>query len=164
MESRLQRVNPADLPVVLSVALGRLTIMSGMVFVALQFVDAGRSAVLVWTASLWTVPIAAVAIKEHMTPVRWVGLAVGIAGIVALVEPWEQDWSEGGVVLGHVLLLVAAILHAAVSVHIRGHRWHSSPRRLLVDWKLGASELVEGQRFRWPASRSSSSSTSPLPG
>ena len=53
---RLQRVNPADLPVVLSVALGRLTIMTGMVFVALQFVDAGRSAVLVWTASLWTVP------------------------------------------------------------------------------------------------------------
>lgn len=135
---RVRPVNRADLPVVISVALGRLTIMTGMVFVALQFVDAGRSAVLVWTASLWTVPIAAVAIKEHMTPVRWVGLAVGIIGIVALVEPWEQDWSEGGVVFGHALLLVAAVLHAAVSVHIRGHRWRSSPRELLP-WQFLAA-------------------------
>jgi drug/metabolite transporter (DMT)-like permease len=109
--------------------------MTGMVYVGIQFVDAGRTAVLVWTASLWTVPIAAVALRERMTAVRWAGLAIGIAGIVALVEPWERDWSDGDVVLGHAILLVAAILHAAVSVHIRGHRWYSSPRDV-VPWQF----------------------------
>jgi drug/metabolite transporter (DMT)-like permease len=131
ISGRVRAADRRDLPVIASVALGRLTIMSGMVYVAIQFVDAGRTSVLVWTASLWTVPIAAIALKERMTAVRWGGLLIGIAGIVALVEPWQRDWSDGGVVLGHALLMVAAILHAAVSVHIRGHRWYSSPRDVL---------------------------------
>jgi drug/metabolite transporter (DMT)-like permease len=135
LAGRIRAADRRDLPVIASVALGRLTIMTGMVYVGIQFVDAGRTAVLVWTASLWTVPIAAVALKERMTAVRWAGLAIGIGGIVALVEPWERDWSDGDVVLGHAILLVAAILHAAVSVHIRGHRWHSSPRDV-VPWQF----------------------------
>ncbi len=135
LTGRIKAADRRDLPVVASVALGRLTIMTGMVYVGIQFVDAGRTAVLVWTASLWTVPIAAVALKERLTAVRWAGLAIGIGGIVALVEPWERDWSDGDVVLGHAILLVAAILHAAVSVHIRGHRWYSSPRDV-VPWQF----------------------------
>lgn len=135
LTGRIRAADRRDLPVIASVALGRLTIMTGMVYVGIQFVDAGRTAVIVWTASLWTVPIAAVALKERMTAVRWVGLAIGISGIVALVEPWEQDWSDGEVVLGYSLLIVAAILHAAVSVHIRGHRWYSSPRDV-VPWQF----------------------------
>ncbi len=138
VSDRILAADRRDLPVIVTVALGRLTVMSGMVYVAIQFVDAGRSAVLVWTASLWTVPIAAVALGERMTRVRWAGLAVGISGIVLLVEPWQQDWSRGGVVFGHTLLLVAAVLHAAVSVHIRGHRWYSSPRDVLP-WQFLAA-------------------------
>jgi len=138
LTGHIRPVDRGDVPVIASVALVRLTVMTGLVFVALQFVDAGRSAVLVWTASLWTVPIAALFLKEHMDTVRWIGLGVGIAGIVALVEPWEQDWSDGGVIAGHALLLVAAILHASVTVHIRGHRWHSSPREVLP-WQLLAA-------------------------
>jgi len=135
LTGRIRAADRRDLPVIASVALGRLTIMTGMVYVGIQFVDAGRTAVLVWTASLWTVPIAAVALKERMTAMRWTGLAIGISGIFALVEPWRQDWSDGGVLLGHAILIVAAILHASVSVHIRGHRWFSSPRDV-VPWQF----------------------------
>lgn len=131
ISGRLRAADRRDFAVIGSVAWGRLALMSAMVYVGIQFVDAGRSAVLVWTASLWTVPVAAIALKERMTPVRWVGLVIGISGIVALVEPWQQDWSEGGVIFGHALLLLAAIVHAVVSVHIRGHGWHSSPRDVL---------------------------------
>jgi drug/metabolite transporter (DMT)-like permease len=138
LSGQIRPMDRGDLPVIASVAVVRLTVMTGFVFVALQFVDAGRSAVLVWTASMWTVPIAALFLKEHMDGIRWVGLSTGIGGIVALVEPWEQDWSDGGVVAGHALLLVAAILHASVTVHIRGHRWQSSPRDVLP-WQLLAA-------------------------
>jgi drug/metabolite transporter (DMT)-like permease len=135
---RLRPPPREDVPVVASVALGRLTVMTGMVFVALQFVPAGRSAVLVWTASLWTVPIAAAALHERMSAVRWVGLVVGISGIVALVEPWSLDWSDGSIVFGHALLLAAAVLNASVTVHIRSHRWHSSPR-IVLPWQMFAA-------------------------
>ncbi len=130
-----------DLPIVLSLAVVRLTMVTVLVFTALQLVPPGRSAVVVWTASLWTVPIAAIFLSEHMVTTRWVGLLLGISGVVVLFEPWGLAWGEPGVALGHVLLIVAAILNAATAVHIRGHRWTMTPMQA-VPWQLGGSLIV----------------------
>lgn len=124
-----------DWPVVLSVGLGGIALNLVLVFVALQFVPAGRSSVLVWTASLWTVPIAAVTLRESMTPRRWAGLIVGIVGILLLFEPWQFAWSDGDIVLGHALLIGSAVLQAAVIVHTRGHRWRTGPTDALP-WQM----------------------------
>jgi drug/metabolite transporter (DMT)-like permease len=90
---------------------------------------------------LWTVPIAAVFLGERMVGRRWVGLILGISGVVVLFEPWGLSWGEDGVVLGHVLLVLAAILNAATSVHIRGHRWTISPLQA-VPWQLGSALVI----------------------
>ncbi|MCJ7725112.1 MAG: DMT family transporter, partial [Acidimicrobiia bacterium] len=98
-----------DWPVVASVGAGGIALNLVLVFTALQFVPAGRSSVLVWTAGLWTVPIAAVVLGERMTGRRWAGLIIGVAGIVLLFEPWSFAWSERDIVVGHGLLIASAV-------------------------------------------------------
>jgi drug/metabolite transporter (DMT)-like permease len=132
----------ADLPVMISMAVFRLATVFVLVFSALQLVPPGRSSVVVWTTSLWTVPIAAIFLGERMSGRRWVGLLLGIAGVIVVFEPWAFDWNSQGVALGHVLLILAAITNAATSVHIRAHRWTISPLEA-IPWQLmGAAILL----------------------
>jgi drug/metabolite transporter (DMT)-like permease len=90
--------------------------------------------VLVWTSSLWTVPMAVTVLGERMNRQRWFGLAAGVAGIVVLVEPWGVR-PDGKTLIGYGLLLIAAIAQAGTAVHVRGHRWTSTPIELLP-WQL----------------------------
>jgi drug/metabolite transporter (DMT)-like permease len=140
LSGRLRTPSRRDLPVILSVGWLRLATVYVLVFTALQSIPPGRSSVLVWTASLWAVPIAGIFLSERMSRLRWLGLGLGIAGIVALVEPWTTRWSQPGVAGGHVLLIVAAIVSAGVSVHIRGHRFIATPLGLLP-WQLLAATI-----------------------
>ncbi len=136
------RLPPArDLPVIASLAIFRLAGVFILVFTALQLVPAGRSSVVVWTTSLWTVPIAAVFLGEKMSGRRWVGLMLGISGVIVLFEPWSLNWDEPGVTLGHGLLILAAISLAFTSVHIRGHRWTITPLESLP-WQLTGAAIV----------------------
>lgn len=132
---RLRPPPREDWPVVLSVGLAGTGIHLAILFTALQYVPAGRSSVLVWTAALWTVPIASVTLQERMSPRRWFGLVAGICGIVLLFEPWRFTWSDGDVVLGNTLLLGTAVLQAAVLVHTRAHRWRTGPTDALP-WQM----------------------------
>lgn len=135
------RVPPRrDLPMILSLALFRLALVFVLVFTALRLVPAGRSSVVVWTTSLWTVPIAAVFLGERMSGRRWVGLISGITGVVVLSEPWGLSWSKPGTALGHALLILAAITNAATAVHIRGHRWTVTPLEA-IPWQLAGAAL-----------------------
>ncbi len=130
-----------DLPIVVSMALFRLAAVTVLVFSALELVPAGRSSVVVWTSSLWTVPIAAIFLGERMTRVRWLGLSLGIVGVLALFEPWGFDWSDSGVAIGHALLVLAAITNAATAVHIRAHRWTIAPLDSMP-WQLTAATTI----------------------
>ncbi|MGH8948752.1 MAG: DMT family transporter, partial [Acidimicrobiia bacterium] len=130
-----------DLPIIGSMALFRLATVTVLVFSALELVPAGRSSVVVWTTSLWTVPIAAIFLGERMTGRRWLGLSLGIAGVLVLFEPWGFDWTESGVALGHALLILAAITNAATAVHIRAHRWSIAPLDAMP-WQLMGATLI----------------------
>ena len=69
---RLHRPVRGDLPVVVSVGVFRLGLVYPLVFIALQFVPPGRSSVLLWTSSLWAVPMSAVLLRDRMTGLRWI--------------------------------------------------------------------------------------------
>ena len=136
------RVPPrSDLPIVASLALFRLALVFTLVFTGLELLPPGRSSVIVWTASLWTVPMAAVFLGERMVGRRWLGLTLGITGVVVLFEPWSVAWSQPNVALGHVLLILAAIVNAATSVHIRAHRWSITPLQA-IPWQLAGAGVV----------------------
>lgn len=131
----LRRPPRRDLPMVASMAIFRLGAVFLLVFTALQIIPPGRSSVIVWTTSLWTVPIAAVFLGEHITGRKWVGLIAGICGVVVLFQPWMFDWTEPEIAVGHLLLLLAAITNAATAVHIRGHHWTTTPLGAMP-WQL----------------------------
>jgi drug/metabolite transporter (DMT)-like permease len=120
---RLRRPVRADRPILLSVGLVRLAYVTAAVFVALRFVPPGRSSILVYTASLWTAPLAVWILHEALTGLRIAGLALGCAGIVCILEPWSLDLTDGRTLAGVGLLLSAAVAAAASAVHVRAHRW-----------------------------------------
>jgi drug/metabolite transporter (DMT)-like permease len=124
-----------DLPMIISVSIFRLGAVMVLVFFALRLVPAGRASVLVWTTSLWTVPLAALFLGERMTRRKWLGISIGIAGVIVLSEIWRNDWSETSVSVGVGLLILAATVSAATAVHIRRHHWTIRPLQALP-WQL----------------------------
>jgi len=153
------RPQPADRPILWSVGLVRLALVTALVFSALEFVPPGRSSILVYTASLWTVPFAVAFLHERLTSHRLLGLALGSLGVVLLIEPWGLDWSDTDLVLGLGMLLIAAVANAASTVHIRAHRWAGTPFELMP-WQLAVAAVpiaalaaaIEGPpEIRWTA-------------
>lgn len=155
----IPRPRAADRSILLSVALLRLALVTTLVFSALEFVPPGRSSILVYTASLWTVPLAVGFLHERLTPFRVGGLVLGSVGVVLLFEPWALDWNSRRLLVGLGMLLIAAIANAVSTVHIRAHRWMGTPFELMP-WQLGLAAIpiaifataIEGMpQIRWTA-------------
>ena len=105
----------------------RLAAVAGLTFFALQILPPGRSSILVWTSTLWTVPLAVAFLGERMSRMQVSGLAVGMVGVGLVFEPWELSLSEPRVIWGYLMLLGAALSVAWTSVYIRGHSWGANP-------------------------------------
>ena len=120
-----------DLPVLVSIALLHMVGFGVLSTVGLQSVPTARSVVLAYTTPLWVVPGAALFLGERLTPRRIAGVVLGLTGLVVLFNPLAFDWTQRGAVLGNLAILAAALLWAASILHIRGHRWRSTPFDLL---------------------------------
>lgn len=136
----LRAPDRADHPILLSVGLGRLAVVTTLVFTALRFVPPGRSSILVYTASLWTPPLAIAFLRERLTLLRVAGLSCGGLGLVFLLEPWTFDRSDARLLVGVAMLLTAALVTAATTVHIKGHRWSGRPLELMP-WQLALAAV-----------------------
>jgi len=132
-----------DVPVLLSVGLLQMALFMGLTNFALQRVPAGRGAILAYATPLFVTPLAAIFLKERMTTLKLLGVALGMLGVVALFNPWSFDWSDGRIVLGNGLLMLAAFLWAVCIVHVRRHRWYGTTLELMP-WQMavGAVPLV----------------------
>lgn len=102
--------------------------------IGLGYLPAGRSAVLAYTTALWLAPLA-VLVGERVPRRRWLGVAVGLLGIVVLTDPLAQDWRDSGVLAGSALLLLASLSWALAIFHARRHLWHLTPLQALP-WQL----------------------------
>jgi drug/metabolite transporter (DMT)-like permease len=124
----------ADLPVLLSITLLHMVGFTTLSVWGLERVPTGRSVVLAYTTPLWVVPGARLFLHEPLTPRRLAGVAIGLLGLAVLFNPLTFDWRDRDVVLGHAAILAAALLWAASILHIRAHRWRSTPFAL-VPWE-----------------------------
>jgi drug/metabolite transporter (DMT)-like permease len=130
----------ADLPIIVTVGLFQMTFFFALANLGLRYLPAGRSAVLAYTTSLWLVPLALVT-GEAVPRQRWLGVAGGLVGIVVLADPLQQDWHAGGILLGHALLLLAALSWAVAIFHARRHAWHLTPLQALP-WQMLLAALL----------------------
>jgi drug/metabolite transporter (DMT)-like permease len=123
-----------DVPVVLNIALLHMVAFTGLISVGLQFVPAGRSIVLGYTTPLWVTVGARIFLGETLTTSRTMGLIVGLSGLFFLFDPSTFDWSNQNAVIGNALVLLAALCWAVSILHVRAHKWISTPFQL-VAWQ-----------------------------
>jgi drug/metabolite transporter (DMT)-like permease len=121
---------------------------NGAVVLAEQTVPSGISALIIATVPLSMVAMAGLVLRERVDRREWLGIGVGLAGIVLLVEPWEGFAFDP---LGVGLLLVASITWAAGSLYARFAPLPSRPlvgaamQMLAGGVALGLAGLVAGE-------------------
>jgi drug/metabolite transporter (DMT)-like permease len=106
-----------------------------MMNLALPHIPAGRSSILAYTIPLWVVPVMFVAARVLPTRAQTAGLALGLVGLVFLLNPAAIDWGSQGALLGSLLLVVGAIGGAVALVHVRRHPWTGTPFDTQI-WQL----------------------------
>jgi drug/metabolite transporter (DMT)-like permease len=124
---RLRRPPRADWPIIFSYGLLAVGLGIAMMNLALPYIPAGRSSILAYTIPLWVVPIMAVAARVLPRRGEWVGLGLGLAGLVLLLNPAAIDWGADGALLGSLLLVLGAMGAAVALVHVRQHPWQGTP-------------------------------------
>jgi drug/metabolite transporter (DMT)-like permease len=124
----------ADAAVVLNVALLHMVAFAGLVSLGLQFVPAGRSVVLGYTTPLWVMLGARIFLGEVLTQARAIGISVGVLGVLLLFNPSAFVWQDRTALFGNLLILLGALCWTASILHVRAHRWISSPFGL-VPWQ-----------------------------
>jgi len=138
---RLHWPTRRDWPIVLSVGTLQIAGFLGLASWGVQYVEAGRSAILAYTTPLWVVPGAALFLGERLGVRKLAGVALGLVGVGVLVTPWSLDWTDDRQVLGHAMLMAAALSWAIQILQIRGHRWDSPPLELAV-WQYLVAALA----------------------
>jgi len=124
-----------DVAVVVNIALLHMVAFAALVAVGLQFITAGRSVVLGYTAPLWVVPGAWLFLGERLTARRAAGVGIGVAGLALMFNPLAFDWGDRNAVLGNGLILLGALCWAVSILHVRAHTWISTPFQL-VFWEV----------------------------
>lgn len=137
---RLAWPSRADWPIILLVGALQLTCFFAFANLGVQSVPPGRSGVLAYTTMLWMVPLSWMA-GEKVGPRAMLGAALGVAGIVVLIDPWRFDWSDRAVLFGHGWLLAAGFTWAIAILHARRHRWRMSPLDVLP-WQMGLATVL----------------------
>lgn len=132
---RLKLPTRRDLAVVFTVGGLQMAAFLVLVNFALQHVEAGRSAVLAYTTPLWVTPAAMLLLGETMNRRKLLGLCLGLGGVAVLFNPLGFDWASRDALVGNALLLAAAFSWSLAILHVRVHRWDSSPLQL-APWQM----------------------------
>ena len=132
---RLRLPPRQDFPMVVSLAVLHMGLFAGLTSLGLVYVSAGRTVLLAYTTPLWVFPLARIFMGEALTVRRLIAIASGLLGLGLLVNPLAIAWDDNGVLLGHALILLAAVAWAFSIVYTRMHKWASSPFDLLL-WQL----------------------------
>ncbi|MCP4749225.1 MAG: DMT family transporter [Desulfobacteraceae bacterium] len=133
----------SDYSVIFSIAILQMAAPTALMHFALVYVDAGRASLLAYTHPLWVAPVAVLLLKESITPsIAW-GLFLGLLGLMVLFNPFSFDWSNSSALIGNGMLILSAICWAAGILHVRSHRWTSTPLEL-APWEMLIAGIILG--------------------
>lgn len=124
-----------DMPIVLSTGLLQMMTFTGLGMIAMTQTDTSHSVLLAHTTPLWTVALAWLVFRARPARAQVAALLTGLAGVALICSPLETDWSAPGAFMGAGFLLIAALAWSAVILHVRFHRWVSSPLAL-APWQM----------------------------
>jgi len=139
---RLRLPGRADLPAITAIGALQLAGYFAFAHVALQWVPAGRTAILANTTTIWIVPLSLIFLKEQIPVRRWLAAGIGLAGVVVLMNPWAIDWTSPPILIGHAFLLAASLSWAIAIIVVRAARLSLSLFELMPWCFLLASLLL----------------------
>lgn len=119
-----------DMPVVLVIGIVQIGLYIMLMHYGVHLVGPGRSALLVYTTPIWTIPMAAILLGERISVYNWLGTALGFLGLCVVFNPTTVDYGSRTIVIGNVILILAALAFSYPIVFARGHRWVSGPMDL----------------------------------
>jgi drug/metabolite transporter (DMT)-like permease len=131
LRRRLVMPRRSDVPVLLNITLLHMVGFTALSNIGLQFVPVGRSVVLAYTTPMWVMIGARLFLGETLTAARAIGVVAGISGLLILFVSSNFAWSDHQALVGNGLVLLAALCWAASILHVRAHKWVSTPFELL---------------------------------
>ena len=130
-----------DWPVLFSVGVLQNMAFISLVTMGLQYLPAGRAAILAYTTPIWVVPAAALFLGERFTLPRAIGVGLGMAGLMVILNPLSLSWDNPDVLLGAGLIMLGTLVWTAGLIHVRRHHWQGEVLSL-IPWQLLMSVLV----------------------
>jgi drug/metabolite transporter (DMT)-like permease len=124
-----------DIPLIFSIGILQMGLFVLLLGLGLKHVEAGRSAILVYTTPLWVTPIAILIFKEPLHKLTALGLITGLLGVCCLFNPFTFDWHNKIALQGNGLLLLAALAWACAILHLRFGKQYRSALELLP-WQM----------------------------
>jgi O-acetylserine/cysteine efflux transporter len=138
---RLRLPKRRDLPSVFALGLLQLGAFFILAHAAIAMVEAGRTAIISAVVTYWLIPLSVLVLGEKVPLHRWIAAGLGLAGVAALAGPWAVDWGSTDQVVGHVMLVAAALFWTLAIVTTR--KWPPpTPVFALLPWCFGLATLV----------------------
>ena len=138
---RLRMPSRQDVPAILSVGICMMGAFVVLSHIGMQWVEAGRAALLVYTVPLWVTPLAVLVLRERLSRARIMGLLIGLGGLAILFNPLGFDWTDRNVMLGNGILVFASMLWAVSIIQMRMHVYRLDTLQL-APWQLLVSAII----------------------
>lgn len=126
--------NVRDLPIIITVGIFQLGLMMNLSNYGLSIVGAGKATFLVYTMSIWNIPLSAL-LHKKLSFYDTLSFVVGMVGVVFLVEPWSMSGYKDPRWLGDGALLLSAFSWSIGILCARYLKWHRPPLQLLP-WQI----------------------------
>lgn len=138
---RLRLPRRGDMPSVIVLGTLQLGAFFILAHAAVAMVEAGRTAIISAVVTYWLIPLSMLVLGEKVTPRRWMAAGLGLAGVAVLAGPWSVDWSAPGQLVGHLMLVLAALLWTCAIVTTRRFP-PPTPVFELLPWCFGLGMFV----------------------
>lgn len=108
---------------------------------AMQFVDSGLSAVLVFTMPIFIAILGHYILKEQLNTPKWIGLVLGTLGLIAILWPQLQHLHLNITLIGQALLIMAGFFWALCTVYIKKNFAGYDKLKLTI-WQMFIGEVI----------------------
>lgn len=139
---RLRLPARGDLRCVVAIGLLQLGSFFALTHLALDFVPAGRTAILCNVTIFWLVPLSVLVLGERVSPRQWAAAGLGLLGVLVLMAPWTLAGSASlGLLLGYGLLLGASLAWS-IAILVTRRFPPQRPVMELLPWCFGLGALL----------------------
>ncbi len=138
---RLRLPRRGDIPSVVALGVLQLGGYFVLAHAAVAIIEAGRTAIISAVVTYWLIPLSVFVLGEKVALHRWIAAGLGLAGVAVLAGPWAVDWSDQAEVVGHLMLMMAALLWTFAIVTTRRFP-PPTPVFELLPWCFGLATLL----------------------